>query len=105
MCSYSEENVRIWHAPFELRKANNFIISNEEIDENMKTVKSVEESGLLIKSFSETIKNEVKEQKRGFLGMLIGTLGVSFVSLLENLIIGKGTIRAAEDTVTAVQHF
>ena len=71
MCSYSEENVRIWHAPFELRKANNFIISNEEIDENMKTVKSVEESGLLIKSFSETIKNEVKEQKRGFLGMLL----------------------------------
>ena len=37
----------------------------------MKTVKSVEESGLLIKSFSETIKNEVKEQKRGFLGMLL----------------------------------
>ena len=71
MCSYSEENFWIWHAPFEPRKANNFIISNEEIDENMKTVKSVEESGLLIKSFSETIKNEVKEQKRGFLGMLL----------------------------------
>ena len=105
MCSYSEENFWIWHELFELRKANNFIISNAEIDENMKTVRSVEESGLLIKSFSETIKNEVKEQKRGFLGMLIGTLGVSCVSLSENLIIGKGTIRAGEDTVRAVQHF
>ena len=37
--------------------------------------------------------------------MLIGTLGVSFVSLLENLIIRKGTIRAGEDTVRAVQDF
>ena len=37
---------------------------------------------MLIKEISETIKNEAKEQKGGFLGMLVGTLGAS---LLENL--------------------
>ena len=47
----------------------------------MKKIKSLEESGLLIKGISETIKNEAKEQKGGFLGMLLGTLGAS---LLEN---------------------
>ena len=45
------------------------IISNEEMNDNMKIVKSLEESGLLIKGVSETIKNEAKEQKGGFLGM------------------------------------
>ena len=44
----------------------------------MKTVKSLEESGLLIKGVSETIKNEAREQKRGFLSMLLGTLGVIY---------------------------
>ena len=39
----------------------------------MKIAKSPEESGLLIKGVSETIKNEAKEQKRGFLNMLLGT--------------------------------
>ena len=43
----------------------------------MKIVKSREESSLLIKSVSETIKNEAKEQGGGFLGMLLGTLGAS----------------------------
>ena len=52
------------------------IISNEEMN-NMKIVKSLEESGLLIKGVSETIKGETKEQERGFLGMLLGTLGAS----------------------------
>ena len=48
----------------------------------MKSVKSLEESGLLIKGVSETIKNEAKEQKGGFLGTLLDTLGTT---LLENL--------------------
>ena len=48
------------------------IISNEEMNDIMRIVKSLEESGLLIKGFSETIKNEVKEQKDGFLIMLVG---------------------------------
>ena len=51
------------------------IISNKEMNDIMKIVKSLEESGLLIKGVSETIKNEAKEQRRGFLEMLLGTLG------------------------------
>ena len=46
------------------------IISNEEINDVMKIVKSLEESGLLIKSVSKTIQNEAKKQKGGFLSML-----------------------------------
>ena len=50
------------------------IISNVEINSIMEVVKSLKESSLLIKSVSETIKNESKEQKGGFLGMLLVTL-------------------------------
>ena len=42
-------------------------ISNEEMEDIMKIVKSIEESGLLMNAISETTKNEVKEQKGGFL--------------------------------------
>ena len=49
------------------------IISNEEMNDIIKIVQSLEESGLLIKSISKTIKNEGKEQKGGFIGMLLGT--------------------------------
>ena len=48
------------------------IISNEEMEDIMKTVKFLEESGLLIKGINETIKNETKKQKTGFLSMLLG---------------------------------
>ena len=74
------------------------IISKEEMNNMIKIVKSLEESGLLMKEISETIKNEAKEQKGGFIGMLLGTIDDS---LLENLLTGKGTIRAGEGT-TAV---
>ena len=80
-----------------LRNAT-LIISNEEMNDIMKIVKSLKESGLLIKGVSDTIKNEAKEQRGGFLGILLGTLGAS---LLGNLLTGKGTIRAGEDTVRA----
>ena len=56
----------------------------------MKIVKSLEDSGLLMKGVSETIQNEVKEQKGGFLNMLLGTLGSS---LLVNMLAGKGIVR------------
>ena len=46
------------------------IISNEELNDIMKTTKSLEESCLLIKDVSETIKNKAKEQRGGFLGIL-----------------------------------
>ena len=70
-----------------------FISLNEEMNYIMKIVKSLEESGLLIKGISETIKNESKKQRGGFLGMLLDTLGAS---LLGNLLTGKSTIRAGE---------
>ena len=60
----------------------------------MKIVKSFEESGLLIKGVSETIKNDAKEQKGGFLGISLCTLDAS---LLGNLLAGKGTIRVGQD--------
>ena len=69
------------------------IISDEEMNDIMKIVKFLEESGLLMKGVSETIENEAKEQKGGFLSMLVGKLGAS---LLGNLLAGKGTIRANE---------
>ena len=71
------------------------IVSNEEIN-IIKIVKSLEESGLLIKGVSDTIKNEAKEQKENFLGMLLGTLDAS---LLGNLLTGKGTIRAGKEGI------
>ena len=61
-----------------------------------------EEPGLLIKGVTKTIKNEAKEQKGGFLSMLLATLGAS---LLGNLLTGKGTIRAGQETIRAGQVF
>ena len=52
-------------------------------------VNSLEDSGLLLKGVSETIQNEAKEQKGGFLSMLLGTLGAS---LLGNILAGKEAI-------------
>ena len=70
----------------------------EEMEDIIKTVKSPEDSGLLIKGVSETVQNEAKEQKRGFLSMLLGTLGAS---LLGNILAGKGINRAGENVVRA----
>ena len=52
----------------------------------IKLVKSLEDFGLLLKGITETVQNEVKEQKGGFLSMLLGTLDAS---LLGNLLTGK----------------
>ena len=62
------------------------IISNDEINGIIKIVKSLEYSGLLLKEFTETVQSEVKEQKGGFLSMLLGTLGAS---LLGNILTGR----------------
>ena len=59
----------------------------------MEIVKSLEDSGLLIKGVSKTIKNEGKVQEVRFLGMLLGTLDVSF---LGNMLARKGILRASE---------
>ena len=74
------------------------IIFNEEMNDIMKIVKYLEESGLLRKGVGETILNETKQQKSGFLGMLQGTLGVS---LLGKLSTGNRKVRASEGTIRA----
>ena len=53
------------------------IISNDEMKDTLKIVKSLEDCEILLKKVSETTKNEAKEQKGGFLSMLLGTLGAS----------------------------
>ena len=53
------------------------IISNDEIEDVIKIVKSLKDSSLLLKWVTETVQSEVKEEKGGFLGMLLGTLGAS----------------------------
>ena len=77
------------------------IISNDEKNDIIKIVKSLEESRLLIKDVSEIIKDETKEQKGGFFSTLLGALGAS---LLGNLLPGKGTIKAGEDKIRADQN-
>ena len=62
------------------------IISNEEMNDIMKIVQALEDSNILLKGVSKTIKNETKEQKGGFLSMLLVTLGAS---LLGNLLAGR----------------
>ena len=57
----------------------------------MKVIQALEDSNILLKVVSKTVQNEVKEQKRGFLSLLLATLGAS---LLGNLLTGKGIVRA-----------
>ena len=78
------------------------IISNDEMDDIIKIVKSLEDSGVLLKGVSETIKNEATEQRGGFLSMLLGTLGASLLGdILSKGLSGKGVIRAGEVAVRA----
>ena len=64
----------------------------------MEIVNPLEDSGILLKGVSERVQNEVKEQKGGFLGMSLGTLGAS---LLGNMLTGRGTKRAGEGVLRA----
>ena len=78
------------------------IISNDEIDDILKIVKSLEDSGVLLKGVSETTQHEPKEQRGGFLSMLLGTLGASLLGdMLSKDLFGKRVIRAGEGTVRA----
>ena len=61
------------------------------MDDMMKALRGLEDSNILLKGVFKTIKNETKKQKPGFLRMLLGTLGAS---LLENMLAGKGILRA-----------
>ena len=82
--------------------ATTLIISNDEMDDILKIVKSLENSGVLLKGASETIQHEAKEQRGGFLSMLLGTLGASLLGdVLSKSLSGKGVIRAGEGTIRA----
>ena len=78
------------------------IISNDEMDDILKIVKSLENSGLLLKGVGETIQHETKEQRGGFLSTLLGTLGASLLGdILSKGLSGKGVLRAGEGTIRA----
>ena len=79
-------------------KPPTLIMSNDEMKDILEIVKSLEDSGSLLKGVNETIQNEAKEQKGGFLSMLLGTLDAS---LLGNILAGKGINRAGEGIVRA----
>ena len=85
-----KKNLRIWSS------------SNDEVDDILKIVKSIEDSGVLLKSVSETIQNYAKEQRGGFLSMLLGTLGASLLGdILTKNLSGKGVIKAGEGLIRA----
>ena len=74
------------------------LIEQEDMNDIIKIIEALEDSGILLKGVSKMIENETKEQRGGFLSMLLGTLGAS---LLGNLLSGKGMIRAGEGIVRA----
>ena len=75
------------------------IIEQEDMNDIMKIIEALENSGILLKGVSKTFENETKEQRGGFLSMLLGKLGAS---LLGNLLTGgKGIMRAGDGIVRA----
>ena len=78
------------------------IISNDDMQDLLKIVKSLEDSGVLLDGITETVENEVKELKGGFLSKLLGTLSASLlVDLLTKSLSGRGVTRAGEGTIRA----
>ena len=73
------------------------IISNEEMNDIMKIIQTLEDSNILLKRVTKTIRNETKEQKGGFLSMLLGTLVGSWFG---NLLAEKGIVRAGSGNKT-----
>ena len=67
------------------------IKSNEEMEDIIKIVQALKDSGLLLEGVSETIQDDAREQKEGFLSMLLGKLGAS---LLGDMLAGTGVVRA-----------
>ena len=86
----NKKNTWIWKS---------YYINNDDMQDLLKIVKSLEDSGILLDGITETVKNEVKEQKGGFLSMLLATLGASLLGdLLTKKLSGRGVIRAGEGT-------
>ena len=81
MVEYSKVNVKL---------PDTQLNSTEEMNDIMKIIQALENSNILLKGVTKSIKNETKEHKGGFLSILLGTLGAS---LLENLLTGKRIVR------------
>ena len=78
------------------------VISNYDMQDILKIVKSLEDSGILLNGITETVKNEVIEKKGGFSSMLLGTVGASLLGdLLTKNLSGRCVIRAGEGTIRA----
>ena len=78
------------------------IISNEEMEYITKIVKSLEESGLLIQEINKITKNKTKEQKDGFLSVLLGTLAAS---ILGKALARRGIVKAGQGIIRAGENF
>ena len=70
------------------------IISNDDLNDLIKIATTLEEHDILLKGTTKTINNDTKKQEGGFLSMLLGTLGVS---LLGNLLTGRGLYRTGKE--------
>ena len=71
-------------------------MSNEEMNDIMKIVQALEDSNILLKGVTKTIKNGTKEQKGGSLSMLLGTLGASLLGdLLTKKLIRKRNCKSS----------
>ena len=77
--------------PLGIHRKTTLIIANQQMDGIMKIVQALEDSNILLKEVTKTIKNETKEQKRGFFGMLLGAAGAN---LLGKMLAGKGIVKA-----------
>ena len=75
------------------------VIEQEDMDDIIKIIEALENSGILLKGVTKTIENETKEQRGGLLSMLLGTLGATLlVNLLKG---GKGIVRAGQGVIRA----
>ena len=77
-----------------MHKPKTIIISNDQIKDIIEIVKCLEDSDLLLKGVSKTIQHEAKEQKGGFVSMLLSTMGAS---LLGHILARKGTIELEKE--------
>ena len=75
------------------------VISNEDMGDIIKIIKSLENSGVLIDGVSETVKLEIKRQEGRFIGMLLGTSGAA---MLGNTLIEKGEWELEEDNMDKI---
>ena len=79
-------------------KGITLVISKEYMDDIIRMIKSLNNSGVVIDGVSETKKYDIKKREGGFLGLLLATLGAS---VLGNMLTGKGVMRAGKGVVRA----